>query len=398
MAPETWNRHRHDNINRVVESLWRDGVGSRADLARRTRLDRSTVGSIVDILLTREIVREIDIPVPERAGRPPIGLDLNRATACSVGIELLPDRVRGVATDLAGVVLAEREMPAAPASILDGATALVESLSGAVPAGQRRLVGVGVAVPGIVDTASGTILTSRALGIETATDAGARLAAATDLPVGIYNDADACAIGELEYGASKDLLVVLLRYQGAPVRINAGLGLVLDGNLRESHSGAGREFRSPFVALDEPDQFAVNTRLRTESSLNFAAVAADFADELAVSLAFLVHALDVRDVVVAGDTEPPGLTTDTVIRRLRQQVQRSTVRPTKQELHVSPPQQDRHAVAWGAAAAAVRRAFALRRFPLEKTGHSSPVGSIPPQSSRSTPLASQPENPKEVRS
>ncbi|NBC29573.1 MAG: ROK family protein, partial [Spirochaetes bacterium] len=257
-----WNRHRQDNIIRVIEALWRQSEISRADVARLLRLDRSTVGSCVEHLIATGIVAEGDRgeggPV---GGRPPVLLSLRGDYGYSIGVDLSGDAVVLLATDLTGGVIDHvtyRELipaEALPSRLVE----LIRDFRGRIAVrGFSRLLSVAIGVSGMVDTTRGEILLSRTLGIRGSLPLGQAIADALAAPVWVLNDADACAVGELEYGTgrrlprdSSDILFVLVRYHVPEelnyARLNAGLGVVLDGRLREAYSGGGREFRSPFV-------------------------------------------------------------------------------------------------------------------------------------------------------
>ncbi|MFP4485032.1 MAG: ROK family transcriptional regulator [Spirochaetaceae bacterium] len=379
-----WNRHRQDNLIRVVETLWRQSGISRADVARLLRLDRSTVGSCVEHLMAEGIVAEgargEGGPV---GGRPPVLLSLRPEYGYSIGVELSGDTVVLLATNLAGDVVdhvVHRELIPT-----DGLThRLVELIHDfrvrLADQGFSRLLSVAVGVSGMVDTAEGEILLSRTLGIPGPFPLGRALAGTLNAPVWVLNDADACAVGELEYGAGRnlggdtsDILFVLVRYRVPEdlrhARLNAGLGVVLDGRLREAYSGGGREFRSPFVPVHSTEQFATAERSRRGEFTDARDLQAEFAEELGKSVAFLVHALDLRNVVLGGD-----LLLDTVDyavfeERIRHHVISSTARVETQPLDLTQPYAGEIAVSFGASAAAVRRMFRNRAFPLHSEAH-----------------------------
>jgi predicted NBD/HSP70 family sugar kinase len=260
--------------------------------------------------------------------------------------------------------------------------------------GHHRLLAVAIGVSGMVDTSRGEILLSRTLGIRRPTPIGAPVQDAVGVPVWIFNDADASAIGELEYGrregdrgeaapseeagrygqgadpaAARDLLFVLVRYKAPPrladARLNAGLGIVLDERLREAYAGGGREFRSPFVDARSSEQFAVAERTRRGEFAIRRELEAAFADELGLAVSFLVHALDLRNVVLGGDVLRDGVPYEVFDAAIRHHVSSSTARIEPQPLELRRPVAGDRAVAFGAAAAAVRRLFRHRLFPLD---------------------------------
>ncbi len=375
MAHEQRNRHRHDNTIRVLEALWRHTGVSRAELARALRLDRSTIGSIVEQLLSLRLVTEFDTPIPSHntrgavGGRPPVSLAIAPDCGFSIGIELSSRLITVVATDLGGTVVGQRNVPFKSTSRLS--ESVIEAIRALTTETSRRFsagpLAVAVGVPGIVDAHGEAIVLSRELNVTEKTPLASHVSAELGVPVWLLNDADACAVGEIEYGDAgrgRDMLFVLVRYRAEPITVHAGLGVVLDGHLREARTGAGREFRSPFVSRSSMDQFAVTERYRSGRLDSGEPLEEAFADELAASISFLVHALDLRRIVLGGDVIEGELDYRLFDSRLRRRVSRDTARVDDQPLEVRRPTQPEYSVAWGASAVAIRRLFETRRFPV----------------------------------
>jgi glucokinase len=98
---------------------------------------------------------------------------------------------------------------------------------------------IGIGLPGIVDAERGTMVSSRNYvpefaGVPLASD----LRASTDLPVFVDNDANALALGELEFGVGRGASSMAL------VAIGTGVGgaIILDGRLVRGHSHCAGEF------------------------------------------------------------------------------------------------------------------------------------------------------------
>lgn len=372
-----WNRHRQENAVRILEALWHDRSGSRAQLARSLRLDRSTVGAIADHLVEWNVVLELETtPGDSATGRPAMQLGLRADYGYSLGVEVTVDTIHVVAVDLSGTMISDRSEPRSSLTTAD----LTEDIAAAIHGATSKisadtygtLLGVAVGVGGIVDSDSGTVLASRILRITQPFALGPALEALLPVPVHVYNDADACAVGELEYGQPSmitshqpdDILFVLVRYNAAQRQLNAGLGIILDGHLRESHSGAGREFRSPFVDSESTEQFRVADLLRHGELSTGTELASAFADELGVSVAFLVHALDLRHVITGGDVLTEPFEVNELQERLRHHVSTATANFASQPLALRTPTHAHQSVPWGAAAAVIRRLFKERSFPV----------------------------------
>src|SRR6185503_13568657 len=101
------------NRQRVISALRRHGKISRAEIARRTGLSRSTVSSLVSELQADGLVVEREEPGAahgEQGGRPPILLSFDASAGVAVGIDFDHHHVRVAASDLSSRILAEREL------------------------------------------------------------------------------------------------------------------------------------------------------------------------------------------------------------------------------------------------------------------------------------------------
>ena len=99
------------NRLRVIHTLREQGVTSRAEIARRTGLSRSTVSSLVADLQADGLVVERAEHGSARGtqgGRPPILLALDASAGAAVGIDFGHSHLRVAVTDLSPRSLAER--------------------------------------------------------------------------------------------------------------------------------------------------------------------------------------------------------------------------------------------------------------------------------------------------
>ena len=159
-------------------------------------------------------------------------------TGTRVGLDLGGTKVHGVLVEDGpdGRVLAEVRVPTVTgpdgvvASAERAVAALREQAGGAAPAS------VGLALPGLVDAARGSVSHAVNLGIVAAEPVGPRLSARLGgVPVVVENDLNAAALGAWRLlGLTGDLAFLAL---GTGV----AAGLVLDGRVRRGHRGAAGE-------------------------------------------------------------------------------------------------------------------------------------------------------------
>src|SRR4051812_25023453 len=126
------------NRLRVIRALRDEGQISRADIARRPGLSRSTVSSLVADLQADGLV--VERPEPGSAhgaqgGRPPILLSFDASAGAAVGIDFGHSHLRGAVSDLAATILAQRKMPLgtdhhAPGGLDIAAATVTQTLAG----------------------------------------------------------------------------------------------------------------------------------------------------------------------------------------------------------------------------------------------------------------------------
>lgn len=216
---------------------------SRADLSRRSGLQRSTVSAIVDQLIDEGWVTEGAIGRLPR-GRRPRFLHLNVERTGIVGVNLGPETTTVGLANVDARFEAQRSFPtpADPAVFAQLVARTIASLRTEHP----RMVceGVGVSLPGRVD-AAGRLVFAPNLGWRDV-DLRQMLEAATELPVSVENAANACALGEVWFGSHDEHLRHLV---AVTVSEGIGVGVLLNGQLVHGANAMAGEFGH--MTLDE---------------------------------------------------------------------------------------------------------------------------------------------------
>ncbi len=307
VLPEQARAH---NRSLVLQTLYRSGPLSRADLARETALTRVTVGDLVAELIGEELAIELGTRVDaSRPGKPATLLDLNRDGHRIVGIDLGDTEVfRGALIDLDGTILERREIDARGLVGGDAAAAALALARELTAIADRPVLGVGIGSPGIVDLA-GCVLTAPNRGW-TDLPLQARLQAELGLPVIVANDANAAALAEYGFGgASADLMLVMVGY-------GVGAGLLLDGTPLFGSRFAAGEIGHVVVGTDGGEACACGKQGCLETWLAVPRLQARIAagepreavlrqagERLGIALAPIVGALNLSEVVLSGPVE-----------------------------------------------------------------------------------------------
>jgi predicted NBD/HSP70 family sugar kinase len=207
---------------------------SRSGLAARTGLTRASVSGLVDDLLAGRLVRETGVPTRSGVGRPSTGLVLDEEGPAGLGLELNVDHLAVCVVDLTGAVRVRRTAhgTSGPGQL----DALVTLASDAVTeAGEQRLAlsGAALAVPGLVDPATGELLVTPNLDAAGLRGALTRVAGLGGVRIMIENEATLAARAEqraLGSAAPRSFLQV-------SGEVGIGAGLVLDGQLYRGRHG-----------------------------------------------------------------------------------------------------------------------------------------------------------------
>ena len=234
---------RHINRRIALNLIRRHQPMSRAELARRSGLQRSTVSAIIEQLIGEGWVTEGASQASAR-GRRPRFLHLNVDRADIVAVDLRPGitRVGFAGLDARFVMQSEWPTPATPEEFARMLGKTVGTFRTTHPEAVHE--GVGISVPGRVDE-SGTLVFAPNLGWKPV-NLRHLLESTLDLPVALENAASACALAELWFGRHADHVKHVV---AVTVSEGVGIGLLLNGQLFHGADPLAGEFGH--VTLDD---------------------------------------------------------------------------------------------------------------------------------------------------
>ncbi|SFE32784.1 Sugar kinase of the NBD/HSP70 family, may contain an N-terminal HTH domain [Actinopolyspora alba] len=235
---------RRGNLARVLGEIREAGVYSRAALASRTGLTKATVSNLVNELIGRRLIREAGRKQSGSVGRPSRILELDGGSAAALGLEVNANclAVRGV--DLAERVLLDRRVGfdavrVGPSRTVDELSRLAAEAIAELESSGIRLVGVGVAVPGLVDVPSGTVRHAPNLGwqdVPITEWLRGRLDLAPETTITVDNEANLAALAE--FGDEANTVSELVYLTG---ELGIGSGLITAGRLLRGSDGYSGE-------------------------------------------------------------------------------------------------------------------------------------------------------------
>jgi predicted NBD/HSP70 family sugar kinase/biotin operon repressor len=356
---------RERNRSRVLVALREAGAASRAELARRTGLSRTTVASIVADLEQEGtlIERENGSGATPRGGRPPRLLSFGRSAGAVIGIDFGKRHLRVAAADLSHTILAEAERPMRTDESAEGgletAVELVDEVLGEAGVARSDVIGAGLGLPGPIDMRSGRVGSSSILPGWVGVRAAEALSSRLGLPVEVDNDANLGALAELHWGAAAG------RRNAAYLKVSTGIGagLIVDGRLFHGAAGMAGEIGHTIIqeqgpvcrcgkrgcletlagaaALVELLHGTHGPELTTQQLLEAAAagdsgarrVLADAGRHIGTAVATLCDLLNPELIVVGGELSAAG---EVLLDPLREQVHRHAIPATARDLEIVP--------------------------------------------------------------
>jgi predicted NBD/HSP70 family sugar kinase len=229
----------------VFRHLIDHGPISRPDLGAGTGLARATTSAVINDLMRRSLVAELDAVQQGGRGRPVRLLDLDDECYAVTGLEVGFGRVTAAVYSLRGRSLyrVERAVQVEatnPRALLRQAAGVLYEALDLVEDDSRRLLGVGVSVAGLVDASSGTIKYAPSLGWrDVALSSGVTEAVGGRAPVLLDSTANFAALAERRYRARNGSHVDSLVYLTGTYGISAGI--ITGGRLWRGERGTAGE-------------------------------------------------------------------------------------------------------------------------------------------------------------
>lgn len=268
---------------------------SRAEISHETLLQRSTVSLIVEELKTQGLIYEIE--GESTGGRPPNLLRLRAAGCLAIGVDLGTAQTTVATGDLVGRVL-ERETFDTDPDLATTVQRIVNSIQSYIRS-EPAIEGIGISLPGLVDSETGTALFIPHFKWRNWTIAD-ELRTITGLPVTVDNDANAAALAELWLGRPeirdvRDFIFVL-------VEEGLGTGIIFDGQVYHGTAGAAGEFGHMTIGKGAPVACAAGSDECWEAFSSERAALARYAERSSASETAVGNFSELIDRALGGDS------------------------------------------------------------------------------------------------
>lgn len=228
------------NRARVLKTLYAVGPLSRSELARLTGSTRATIGQIVQPLLDQGLLEEHEaVASGVHGGKPPRPIWFSHGGWTVGAILLLPEGAQVALVTAGGQIQASTtlsyDLADQDQTVIAGK--LAEAITELTSQAKTPVRGIGIAVGGMVDTDTGTIVRVDLAPWQNGLAIGPLIAERTGIPAYVDLQPRAQALGDLLFGQGRGETSFCSLYVGEGI----GAGFIIDGDLYRGARGAGGE-------------------------------------------------------------------------------------------------------------------------------------------------------------
>jgi glucokinase len=342
-----------DLIKRINHSLVLETVKtyqpiSRAQIAKKLKLSKTTVIAIVNDLLERRLLFELGEGTSAKGGgRPGMMLGFNPKSAYGIGVDIGGTKILVIITDLVGEIVIIKKYQTT--NNIDEIVAMINECVKEANISTKDIIGMGIGVPGT--TRGGIVIHAKSLGWANF-DFQSVIQSQFSFPVFINNDVRYASMGERWLGSGDNADNLFF------IAIGTGIGsaIICNGNLiagQESRAGEicyqiSREdiTNNHFNVLGKISVFEEKVSGSSLSRHNFSpeelfelyskgskdavSIVKDFVFELSVVIANVVSLLNPEFVIIGGGVSE---SMDVVITEIQEMVDKLT--PIKTQVRLA---------------------------------------------------------------
>jgi N-acetylglucosamine repressor len=232
---------KEDHRIRIINCIRKFGPVSRTEIYEMTKISKPTITRVIDDYIEKGVIRETGV-LTANSKRKPIGIELNPDAYYCIGVNISKNVLRAILTDFTMNIVAKKQVSI---KTMDGQDSFLSILSDSIEylinkseVDQRKLLGIGIGVPGIVDNENGVIIDFASIHSMVNVKLKEFLENRFRLSVFVDNDANTQALGEYWYGYSvgcKNSIFVSCRE-------GIGSGIITDGVILRGKSNVTGEF------------------------------------------------------------------------------------------------------------------------------------------------------------
>lgn len=229
------------NKSCILHTIWENKGISRLEISKKTKLSTATVSRLVDTLIKTDRLLEERETIRVSKGRPRKSLYFGNNERFIIGIDLGTTYIRGMLTNMNAEPIKEIELVTeslkGPEYILNKVVDVIDRLSNTTLINRDQIIGVGIAVAGIINLKDGVVTYSPAFqwrNVKLHEFVQSRI----KLPLFIDNVTRVMALGELTFGRGNEFNNMICINVGYGI----GAGIIIDKKIFYGSNGIAGEF------------------------------------------------------------------------------------------------------------------------------------------------------------
>ncbi len=237
----------------ILELIRKRSPISKAEISRTLGYNIVTITNYLDYYISKKMVLEVGLDISSGGRRPEL-LEINPRVGYVVGVDIGPETISAMVTDLSIKLIAHSSAPRPAVRMEDLIPVIIKVIDSAIEKSgidRTMLKGVGMGISGIVDYHSGTIRDTdpsrgrTKVGFLKITRA---VEERFNAPAFIGNDASCGAFGEKSLNPSADVDNLIYVYS------DVGCGIVIYGDVYIGASGCSGETQIVFESLQSDEK------------------------------------------------------------------------------------------------------------------------------------------------
>ncbi|MFH1776507.1 MAG: ROK family protein [Candidatus Omnitrophota bacterium] len=385
----------------ILEVIRRYGPVTRTEISRITKYNIVTVSNYANNFIKKDLIIEKGLDVSS-GGRKPTLVELNSKNCFVIGIDIGPQHLIAVLTDLSLNMIIKIKKPRPKDSMEEVVTKAIELVYEVMEKFQveaKKIKGLGIGLCGVIDAKAGTVRDTDSKRGKTAASYAsikALIEREFGIPTFIGNDATVAAFGEKRIGLDAEIENILYMYS------DVGCGIIIKGEIYCGAGGSAGELQlnstgdtnkdaawskgleglfKPWGVdlgisdearkrLSKGDQESkirelvgnnldkINGSVVIEAARQGDKLASEIIDEAGLNLgirtAYLINLFNPEIVVIGGGMEQAG---DLLLEPIRRMVRRMAFEEPASMVKIVPSRLGENAVALGAASLVIREIF-----------------------------------------
>jgi len=238
------------NITLIFNLIYKHGPISRAELAQKTKLSPTTVSSLVEELLDGSMIIETGAGETTTSGRKPIMLEINPDGGYILSFEMLKDALLCEMYDLKCNDICSYKEKVDDYSII-GKIIIheTEKLLKQNNISEEKLLGICIALPGLIDIENKRVTSSTVIPIDENNDFFSEIKQKfSNIPLFVENQSYLCAYAEKEFGIDEDIENLVF----IDINVGIGAGIIIGGNVFKGSFGLAGEIGHITIDMNGP--------------------------------------------------------------------------------------------------------------------------------------------------